>query len=108
MSQGLLVAGAVTALGAMTAGFTDLAALPPDTPAQRTALKHMVFMSSAWAVFAVDLLLRFVAGAAGPLGGWVCLAVSAVGFAALAAGAHIGAQLVYDLGVGQTGRKVPG
>ncbi len=105
ISLWLLVVGVVTALGAMTAGLTDLAALPEDAPARRTALTHMILMSTAWTVFAVDLLVRFFAEGAGPLWGWVWLAISAVGFAALAAGAHIGARLVYDLGVGQTARR---
>ncbi len=106
LSFWLLVVGTVTALGAMTAGFIDLVALSADSTAQRRALRHLYFMSTAWSIYAVDLLLRFLAAPGGPtpLLAWACLAASILGFAALFAGTHVGAQLVYDLGVGQTGR----
>jgi uncharacterized membrane protein len=127
ISLWLLVAGTVAALGAMTAGFTDLLALPTGGPAQRCALRHMYFMSAAWTIYAIDLLVRALggsgarggSGAAGAavatgapgvptvLLGWLCLALSVLGFAGLVAGTHVGAQLVYDLGVGQTGKKLP-
>ena len=104
LSEWLLIVGVVTALGAMLVGLMDLAALPPGQPAQRRALRHMYFMSGAWTIYAVDLALRFLA--ASTLLGWAALACSALGFVTLVAGTHVGAQLVYDLGVGQTGRRL--
>ena len=99
ISLWLLVIGVVTALGAMTAGFMDLLALPPGGPAQRGALRHMYVMSSAWTIYLIDLLVRYLG-----IPGLAGLAISAVGFLTLLAGTHFGAQLVYDLGVGQTGK----
>ncbi len=106
ISQWLLVIGSVTALGAMTAGFMDLVALPQGQPAQRRALIHMYVMATAWTIYVVDLLVRFLGGGVSALLGWIGLALSVVGFGALFVGTHLGAQLVYDLGVGQTGKRV--
>jgi uncharacterized membrane protein len=106
ISRWLLVVGVVTALGAMTAGFIDLLALPAGSAVQGRALRHMYFMASAWTVYALDLLVRFLGQGGTPAAwmGWTGLALSAGGFVLLFAGTHVGAQLVYDLGVGQTGR----
>ena len=56
----------------------------------------------------MDLLVRFLGVADRPslLLAWAGLALSVIGFLVLLAGTHVGAQLVYDLGVGQTGRKL--
>jgi len=99
ISLWVLIVGTVSALGAMTAGFIDLIALPPGEPVQRRALRHMYVMSSAWTIYLIDLLVRYLG-----IPGWAGLAISAVGFLTLLAGTHFGAQLVYDLGVGQTGK----
>ncbi|HUJ73556.1 MAG TPA: DUF2231 domain-containing protein [bacterium] len=106
ISRWLLAVGVLTALGAMTAGFVDLLAMPPGSPTQRRALRHLYLMASAWTVYAIDLLLRFISPAPrpGPVLGWAVLSLSICGFVLLFAGTHVGAQLVYDLGVGQTGR----
>ncbi len=100
ISEWLLIIGAVTALGAMTAGFIDLIALPAGQPAQQKALRHMYVMTTAWAVYVIDLLVRLA-----QLPGWVGLVLSAAGFFTLLVGTHFGAQLVYDFGVGRTGRR---
>ena len=105
VSVWLLVIGVVTALAAMTAGFIDLIALPSGQPVQQKALRHMYVMSSAWALYLIDLLVRFPGPS--PVAGWIGLALSVAGFLTLLAGTHVGAQLVYDFGVGQTGRKRP-
>jgi len=104
VSLWLLAVGLVTALGAMTAGFIDLLAIPAGSTAQRRALRHLYFMGSAWTVFAIDLLVRLLAPADRPTAvlGWTGLALSVGGFVLLFAGTHVGAGLVYDLGVGQT------
>ncbi len=107
VSLWLLVVGTVTARGAMTAGFIDLIALPAGQPAQRRALRHMYVMSTAWTVYVIDLMIRFLGPGSMPAVAWGGLALSVVGFLTLVVGTHFGAQLVYDLGVGQTGRKVP-
>jgi len=101
VSLWLLVVGTVAALGAMTAGFIDLISLPEGQHAQRRALRHMYVMSTAWSIFLIDLLIRLL----GTGWAWAGLALSVAGFVALVVGTHFGAQLVYDLGVGQTGKK---
>ena len=105
ISRWLLAIGAVTALGAMIAGFVDLLAIRTGSEAQRRALRHLYLMGSAWTVFAVDLLVRLFSPAPRPAAwlGWTALALSVGGFVLLFAGTHVGAQLVYDLGVGQAG-----
>jgi uncharacterized membrane protein len=106
ISLWLLVVGVITALGAMTAGFLDLLAIPTGSPAQRRALRHLYFMGGAWTIYAVDLLVRLMVTGPqpGPLLAWAGLSMTVVGFLILLAGTHVGAQLVYDLGVGQTGK----
>jgi len=59
-------AAVVTALGAMTAGFVDLLAIPAGSEAQRRALRHLYLMGSTWTVSEVDLLLRFLSPAPRP------------------------------------------
>ncbi len=102
----LLVVGCVTALAAMTAGLADLAALPTGSHVQRRALRHMYVMSSAWIVYLIDLLVRFAGAGPNPTLGWIALLLSIVGLLTLLVGAFLGAQLVYDFGVGQTGRDL--
>ncbi len=107
ISLWLLIVGTITALGAMTAGFADLISLPAG-PAQKKALRHMYVMSTAWTVYLIDVLIRFLASGSLPTPAlaWAGLALSVVGFLTLLVGTHFGAQLVYDLGVGQTGRSI--
>ena len=101
-----LALGVILALPAMVAGFLDLLALGAEHPAQATAQRHMLLMGSAWSVYAVDLLLR-TQGAPTPGNAWLDLCVSLSGFALLGIGAHAGAQLVYDFGVGRNPRGGP-
>jgi uncharacterized membrane protein len=101
VSLWLLVVGTVAALGAMTAGFIDLVALPPGEHAQRRALRHMYVMSATWTIYFIDVVIRFL----GTGWAWAGLALSVAGFVTLLVGAHFGAQLVYDLGIGQTGKR---
>jgi len=105
ISRWLLVIGIVTALAAMTAGLVDLVGLPAGQPVQRRAMRHMYVMSSAWTIYVIDLLLRIPGKGPDPVTGWIGLSLSAVGFLTLLIGTHYGAQLVYDFGVGQTGRS---
>ena len=98
-----LVLGLLLALPAMAAGFLDLLALGADHPAQGTAQRHMLLMGSAWTVYVMDLLLRTPA-VPSPSSAWFGLGLSTLGFGLLAVGAYAGAQLVYDYGVGSSGK----
>jgi len=97
ISQWLLVVAAITGLGAMSAGFIDFISLPSGQTAQKDALRHVYAMSLAWTVYAIDLLAHFLA-----LPAWPGLVLSLVGFFTLLVGTHLGAHLVYDLGVGSS------
>ena len=100
----VLAVGVVMALLTMTAGFIDLLAIPTGHPAQAAGQRHMLLVASAWCVYTVDLVVRPLHDAPSQLQLWVALGLSLGGFALLAAGAYAGAQLVYDFGIGQTGR----
>lgn len=101
----VLAVGVVMALLTMTAGFMDLLAIPTMHPAQATGQRHMLLVTSAWCVFTVDLLVRPLHEVPSGTQLWLGLGLSLGGFALLAAGAYAGAQLVYDFGIGQTGRS---
>lgn len=101
----VLAIGVAIALLTMTAGFMDLLAIPTGHPAQATGQRHMLLVSSAWCVYTMDLLMRSLHEAPTGFQLWLGLGLSLSGFALLAAGAYAGAQLVYDFGIGQTGRS---
>lgn len=101
----VLIIGVVMALPTMTVGFMDLLAIPVGHPAQATGQRHMLLVACAWCVYTVDLLLRPLHVAPSGFQLWLALGLSLAGFVLLAAGAYAGAQLVYDFGIGQTGRS---
>jgi uncharacterized membrane protein len=102
-----IAVGVAVALLAMTAGLLDLMALPLEHPAQATAQRHLLLVSSAWCVFAVSLLFRPLRVAPGATQAWLALGLSLSGFLLLAFGAYAGARLVYEFGVGQSRRPSP-
>lgn len=99
-----IAVGVLAGLVAMTTGFLDLMALPAGHPGQEIALRHMLLVSSAWCMFAVSLLFRPLHAAPSGDQAWLGLGLSLGGFGLLGLGAYAGARLVYDFGVGQTGR----
>lgn len=102
-----MAGGAVLALPAMLAGFMDLVALPAQHPAQPTAQRHMLLMGSAWSLFVMALVLCPLRAVPEGSGVWMGLGLPLAGFALVAAGGYAGARLVYDFGIGQTGRDRP-
>lgn len=100
-----LAVGVAMGLLAMSAGLLDLLALAPDHPAQATAQRHMLLVSSAWCVFVASLLFRPLHQTPSDGQAWLALGLSAGGWLLLALGAYAGARLVYDFGVGQTRRS---
>jgi uncharacterized membrane protein len=96
-----LAAGTIMALPAAAAGAMELAALEKGHPAESVALRHMLLMGTAFAVYVGELVVR-----AGPHvpEGWRlygALTLSSVGLALLAAGGWYGGRLVYQYGVGR-------
>ena|SRR5579871_4153926 len=96
--------GVALALLAMAAGFMDLMAIRPG-PAQDVGQRHMLLMATAWCVYTVVLVICPAGTPPSSALAWAGLSLSAVGFLLLAVGAYAGARLVYDFGIGQTGRS---
>ncbi len=100
-----LAGGALMALPAMLAGFMDLMAIPAEHPAQSTAQRHMLLMGSAWSMSVLTLVMCPLHPGAPETGvPWLGLGLSLTGFALLAAGGYAGARLVYDFGIGRSGK----
>jgi uncharacterized membrane protein len=95
--------GIVMALLAMTAGFMDLLAIPSGPP-QDTGRRHMLLIATAWCIYTAVLVICPASTTPTPLLAWTALGISAAGFVLLGLGAYAGASLVYDFGIGQTGR----
>jgi uncharacterized membrane protein len=95
VARATAIFGVVTALPAMAAGLMDLVALP-DEALKARALVHMQWMSAAFTLALIALVLR--AQPAVPAAG--VFAVDLLAFAGLAIGGHHGARLVYRYGAG--------
>ena len=96
--------GSAMALLAMTAGFMDLMAVPAGR-AQDLGQRHMLLMASAWCVYAAVLVIFPISAPPTSILAWSALGLSASGFTLMGVGAYAGASLVYDFGIGQTGRS---
>ena len=103
-----MAAGIVTALVAALPGFADFAGIRRDSPAKKKARLHMVLNLVAVAVYAASLYLRRgnLEEAATPV---VPLALAVAGMGLLAFSGYLGAELVYNegVGVGRHRRKSP-
>lgn len=91
------VIGLVTALVAVAAGVFELHDIPPQSPAQPVAIRHMLLVASAFASYLVTLLLQ------AKLPGLPAALAGSVAFAFLLAGGHLGARLVYHYHLPDTG-----
>jgi uncharacterized membrane protein len=100
--NGLGVAMAVLAMGA---GFMDLLAIPAEHPAQVTGQRHMLLMASAWCIYTLVLVACPIGVAPSNTRAWLGLGLSLAGLALLGIGVYAGARLVYDFGIGQTGKS---
>ena len=99
-----MAGGALMALPAMLAGFMDLMAIPAEHPAQSVAQLHMLLMGSAWSVAVLTLVMCPLHSMSADATPWLGFGLSLTGFALLAAGGYAGARLVYDFGIGQSGK----
>jgi len=103
-AEWLIGIGVVGALAAATAGFLDLLAIAPGTPAFRTAIWHMSLNLVITGTYAANFAWRHAGYASGgpvPLG---MLALSAVAFAALGVSGFLGGKLTYRYGVRVAGQ----
>jgi uncharacterized membrane protein len=99
-----LLLGLVSAVPAATSGLIDYLALPAESPAQKTATRHMLLMFSAVAVFAIGLVVR---GGMVPSGSFLRVGtflIDGFGMIVLGLGGFFGGELAYGFGVGQKQR----
>lgn len=97
-SMWLIAVGVVGALAAALVGFLDLFAIPPGTPAMRTALLHMTLNLLVTGAYVGGFLWRH-AGDLNTGVGAGKLALSAVSLAVLAISGFLGGKLAYRYGV---------
>ena len=95
------MAGTVMAAPAVITGVMELIALEKAHPAESIAVRHMLLMGTALAVYVTELVIR-----GGPLApeGWrlyAALSLSTAGLALLAVGGWYGGRMVYQYGVGR-------
>lgn len=96
-----LVVGLLASLPAALTGFIDYVELETDTPPEQIATRHLMVTGAAVAAFLGSLLAR---GGSEALEGTrlvVALTFSLVGVLLLSIGGHLGAELVYEFGIGQ-------
>jgi uncharacterized membrane protein len=98
-SEWLIAIGVVGALLAGTAGFLDLATIPPGTRAFRTACIHMFINVTLIMAYAVDFGLRYrTYGHGSPVNDKLIL-FSVACVLALAVSGYLGGKLTYRYGV---------
>lgn len=97
-----LAAGVATALPALATGLWDLVRLPKDHPAERLAWWHGGFMSTAFCLFLISLLLRrdVLTEATAPDTSLLAVALSVAGAAVTGVGGWLGGELVFGHGIG--------
>jgi uncharacterized membrane protein len=95
-SRWLIALGVLGALAAAVLGFLDFLAIPPRTPAFRTAVVHLSLNLTITVAYAVNFLIR---DAAASQVGWRLLVLSLVSLAALAVSGYLGGKLAYRYGV---------
>ena len=95
-SRWLIALGVLGALAAAVFGFLDFLAIPPGTPAFRTAVVHLSLNLGVTTAYVVNFLLR---DDHAPRVGWGLIALSLVSLAALAVSGYLGGKLAYRYGV---------
>jgi uncharacterized membrane protein len=103
-----LVLGVSALLPTAATGFWDFLALSKDSPAAPTAVRHMVAVLAAGALFVASLVVR--GGASPPEGGLLALApgLGGAGLVALVVGGRLGGALVFRYGIGRADADTPG
>ncbi|MGI5170848.1 DUF2231 domain-containing protein [Spirillospora sp. CA-253888] len=95
----LIAVGVVGALVAASAGFLDLFAIPPGTPAFRTGLVHMGLNLAVTTGYAAGFAWRLDDHRHAPAVAPGQIALSAACLAALAVSGYLGGKLAYRYGV---------
>ncbi|WP_345415179.1 DUF2231 domain-containing protein [Actinomycetospora chlora] len=97
-SRWLIALGVLGGLAAALVGALDLLAIPPHTPARRTAVAHMVLNLVVVAAYVTGFLWRRGTEGASTVGAGQ-LALSVVAVALLAVSGSLGGRLVFRFGV---------
>jgi uncharacterized membrane protein len=95
-SRWLIAFGVLGALAAAVLGFLDFLAIPPGTPAFRTAVVHLSLNLTVTVAYAANFLLR---DDAAPQVGWGLVVLSLASLAALAVSGYLGGKLAFRYGV---------
>lgn len=100
-------AGLIFAMLAMIAGLIELRAIAGDGDAMQVAISHMTAMAAAWFCFMLALVMATAAGASldKPTAQLAGAGGALAGFLLLSVGGWLGARLVYEFGIGVTGRR---
>lgn len=89
-------------------GFYDLLFIPEkDTPAEKTAIRHMTIMVTAFGLFGASLYFHTGGPELAATRQLPALVLSALGMACLQVGGWLGGQLVYHHGIGYDGKNQP-
>lgn len=97
-----LAGGFVIAGPAALAGLVDLVAIPKDHPAETTALRHLIVMTTACTLFACALIARGASGwPASPGRAGAYAGCMTVGMLLLTVGGWLGGELVFRHGLGR-------
>ncbi|SEN73128.1 DUF2231 domain-containing protein [Nonomuraea pusilla] len=94
----LIAVGVIGALAAAMFGFLDFLAIPPGTPAFRTARLHMVLNLLVTALYGAAWAWRATGAGTGPVQAGQ-IALSVVALAALTVSGYLGGKLAYRYGV---------
>ena len=94
----LIALGVVGAVAAACVGFLDFLAIPPQTPARRTASIHAILNLSVTGAYTANFFWR-MNGDAGQPAGWGPAVLSVVSLIGLTASGYLGGKLAYHYGV---------
>lgn len=93
------IVGAVSTVAAMIPGIVDLAAIPDDTPAHRTAFWHFLNGCLILVLFLAAIAVRWPAGSGDARLLWATI-VDVVGVIAITVQGWLGGELVYKHHIG--------
>ena len=95
----LIALGVLGAVAAASIGFLDFLAIPPQTPARRTAVIHAILNLTVTTAYAVNFFWRYTSGDSGRPVGWGPVVLSVVSLIGLTASGYLGGKLAYRYGV---------
>ena len=95
----LIALGVLGAVAAASIGFLDFLAIPPQTPARRTAVIHAILNLTVTTAYAVNFFWRYTSSDSGRPVGWGPVVLSVVSLIGLTASGYLGGKLAYRYGV---------